>query len=68
MSRNRAQRNQPVVLPSRHRNRSNLAPITPLAQERHDERLHPGRTEDQADQIHQPRESIALASRAGRAR
>jgi len=43
----RAQRHPPVILTRRHSNGRNLAAITPLSQEGHDEGLHPGRAEEQ---------------------
>lgn len=71
MPTNRTSSDPPIILTSRHSNRSNLTAIAPLAQERHNERLDPSRAEQQAEQVSHTVESagdIVAPARARRPR
>lgn len=51
MARNCTERHQPVVLSCRHGYGGDLTPVSPFAEEGHDECLHPRWTEHETEQI-----------------
>ena len=46
-----AQRHPPVILSSRHSDSSDLRAVSPLAEESHDEGLHPGRRKKEREKV-----------------
>lgn len=56
----------PVILAGGHGDRGDLAAITPLAEEGHDERLHPRRAEKKGEKIVQALQGAPEATRTRR--
>jgi len=66
MPRDSAKGNPPIILARGHGDGRDLAAIAPLAQKRHDESLHPGRTEDEAEEVIEACEGRREGRGAGR--